>query len=53
MNVRSYGFESMPVTIEPACMVLNPGESRAIALTVQLNYGIAPGGYEEIVLRAI
>lgn len=48
-----YGFESVEVSVKPSTLVLEPGASAAIQVSAIVHEGMAPGGYEEIVLQAV
>ncbi|MBD0381484.1 COG1470 family protein [Paenibacillus sedimenti] len=48
-----YGFESMETRLEPDCLLLQPGESGRVAMSVRIHDGVAPGGYEEQVFTAV
>ncbi|RAV05593.1 hypothetical protein [Paenibacillus sp. YN15] len=53
LHPAAYGFESLQPRVEPDCLVLGPGEEGQVCLSVQLHDGMAAGGYEDTVLRAV
>jgi hypothetical protein len=48
-----YGWEEMVSSVEPDSLLLAPGESRDVKLTVKIPGRVPPGGHEEQVLQAI
>ncbi|AFH61132.1 COG1470 family protein [Paenibacillus caseinilyticus] len=53
LGVEQYGYESMETRLEPAMLLLQPGESGVVAFTAVMHEGIAPGGCEEHQLYAV
>lgn len=53
LSFVKHGWEAMAFSVDPAMFSLNPGESKACTVHVDVPGQVAPGGHEEQVLQAI
>jgi hypothetical protein len=53
LSFVKYGWEEMAATVEPASLLLHPGETRAVKVRVEIPERVPPGGHETQVLQAI